>query len=522
MPKDAVDQFFIDWMTSCNRVVRNSGPDILVNPKAAQVISTLKNAPIAIAHLTWKDSKGPLLDQTLLENGLTRFRLGVDDEREFRLVMGAGFDAEQAWMSQAWSVFHVLGITLEDDLGDLQFTRFRYAFLDGNLSQSKAEQQQRFRQPIYLFVHPLPFNLPFNDKGKLYSQTPSLHYWSFREDGGSPLLPRGCHYFGLPTTLQLLYKLESRSWPHDNYKRIHQYQCVRGFDPTATDFARHVKKDVIIFQPVTDSIRFESESLDRLSLTLIPTQKMFTTRTILHSQQVFYTGSDNDTYTNSTHTSSIRAFKRGKACMKTLFRAAMLGLGTTLRLRIPAASLPLLTLDAKSPVLASISGVGLSSGDGSFNIVPLTPSFLTHFTALATSHPETYEDYGTDSSSAYAPLNISPLRRNNTTSLSDTLHYIGLSTMPQPTRLAVSYPLDSTITPPVHSTSNVEPTDGDVSLARHHNGGPSTSVPQQQWVPRSFVPRITSRRVPATLFSVGQPESPTGNAVNHGGNEDLD
>ncbi|KAK1216083.1 hypothetical protein PQX77_021294 [Marasmius sp. AFHP31] len=180
-------------------------------------------------------------------------------------------------------------------------------------------------------------------------------------------------------------------------------------------------------------------------------------------------------------------------------------------------------LSAKNPSLLSISGAGLSSGDRSCNVVSLTPSFPTHSMGLAMSHLETYEDYDVDSSSVYTALNISPVSPNNTASLCDTLHSIGLSTMPQPaTRLAVSDLPDSTMEPPVHSTSTVEPTDGDVSLTHYRNGGPSAGVSQQRWVPRSFVPRIKSWRVPATLFSVGQPRSPTGNAVNHSRNEDLD
>ncbi|KAK1231311.1 hypothetical protein PQX77_005591, partial [Marasmius sp. AFHP31] len=179
--------------------------------------------------------------------------------------------------------------------------------------------------------------------------------------------------------------------------------------------------------------------------------------------------------------------------------------------------------NAKNPSLPSISGVDLSSDDRSFNVVPLTPCFPTHSTGLAASHPETYKDYDVDSSSACTALNISSVSRNNSTSLSDALHPIGMSTMPQrATRLAVSCPPDSIIEPPVHSPRTVDPIDADASLAHHHNRGPFARVSQQRWVPRSFVPRIKSSRVPATLFSVGQPGSPTGNEDNHGGTEDLD
>ncbi|KAJ8088736.1 hypothetical protein PM082_013979 [Marasmius tenuissimus] len=140
-------------------------------------------------------------------------------------------------MLQAWSVFHALGITLEDDLGNLQFTWPEWVSLGGELSQSRVTQRRQSRQPIYLFVHPLPANLPFDDNGCVDYHTSTLHYWSFQEDGKYSLSPHTCRHLGLPTTLKLYCHIESASWNNKAYKAIHQYQRLRGFNPTTTAFA---------------------------------------------------------------------------------------------------------------------------------------------------------------------------------------------------------------------------------------------------------------------------------------------
>ncbi|KAK1221991.1 hypothetical protein PQX77_015190, partial [Marasmius sp. AFHP31] len=43
----------------------------------------------------------------------------------------------------------------------------------------------------------------------------------------------------------------------EDYQHIHQYQVLRGFDPSTTDFARHLEYDQHLFQPVNDSDRFQ-------------------------------------------------------------------------------------------------------------------------------------------------------------------------------------------------------------------------------------------------------------------------
>ncbi|KAK1224522.1 hypothetical protein PQX77_012568, partial [Marasmius sp. AFHP31] len=113
-----VDRTTISWIAAGN-AYPGYVPE-LVNPHTVEVISTLSNTPIAIAarHQTWNYSYS-LLEENLLENGSFRFRL--DNGRWFKLEWG--LDARDAWLSQAWSVFHTLGITVEDNLEAFDFVR---------------------------------------------------------------------------------------------------------------------------------------------------------------------------------------------------------------------------------------------------------------------------------------------------------------------------------------------------------------------------------------------------------------
>ncbi|KAK1222636.1 hypothetical protein PQX77_014510 [Marasmius sp. AFHP31] len=159
-------------------------PERVVRPT---VTSTLTNAPIAVANNSWKSYNGGFLNWKVLGNGLTRFTL--NGGRLLRLEWN--WETEWAWMAQAWSVFGVRGISMEEDLSVYRLV-FPRALMSGNLSDSKAREQSR--QHIYLFVRPLLFDLDDGD-------TSSIHFWSFDEEGHSPLSDDLCQDFGLPTSV---------------------------------------------------------------------------------------------------------------------------------------------------------------------------------------------------------------------------------------------------------------------------------------------------------------------------------
>ncbi|KAK1225900.1 hypothetical protein PQX77_011148 [Marasmius sp. AFHP31] len=233
-----VDRYVISFTshsTSADASVRVSQPT---------VISKLTNTPIAVANNAWESFDNIFSDRKVLENGLTRFTL-AHNSRHLSLQWNAM--TEHAWKSQASRVFHDRGITLEDDLSIYHLV-YPYATLW--FIWLKPFEVQLKQQPTYLFVRPLPSNLG-------HHRTSSLHYWSFHKDGCSPLSPDTCRGLGLPTELVYRHSFHAISWSNEDYQRIHQYQLLRGFDPSTTDFARHLGHDDILFQSVNDSDRFE-------------------------------------------------------------------------------------------------------------------------------------------------------------------------------------------------------------------------------------------------------------------------
>ncbi|KAK1216304.1 hypothetical protein PQX77_021069 [Marasmius sp. AFHP31] len=105
--------------------------------------------------------------------------------------------------------------------------------------------------PIYLYARPPPPDLP---KG----MTSSLHFWSFYKTGQFPLSFEVTRSFRLPVDVELRDRyLVSYSSNTDHYKLIHQYQLLRGFDPTTTDFAQFLGYDGPVFRLMGDLYRFK-------------------------------------------------------------------------------------------------------------------------------------------------------------------------------------------------------------------------------------------------------------------------
>ncbi|KAK1221650.1 hypothetical protein PQX77_015542 [Marasmius sp. AFHP31] len=218
------------------------------------IFLALTKTPIAVANNVWKGKWDNLAEQTCLENGWTRFRL--DGDRWLSLHLNK--DIERAWLPQASSVFHARGVSLDNDLEDFHLVYFE-ALLGSYIDDSPSKCQLRQQQPIFLFVYPLPPNLP-------YGETSSLHHWSFQEDGHSHISPESCRNLGLPVKLGYIRSraCHSYSWSNNCYKSLHQYQVARGFDPTTADFAKHLGYGHI-FQPLGDSDRFDDVQKDDAS-----------------------------------------------------------------------------------------------------------------------------------------------------------------------------------------------------------------------------------------------------------------
>ncbi|KAL0569654.1 hypothetical protein V5O48_012309 [Marasmius crinis-equi] len=187
---------------------------------------------------------------TLKEGGGLDLRISWEEERK-------------VWMSQALSVFHTRGISLDDNPSQyvLMIPDLR-SF--GGLSTSETTRQRRREKTIYLFFRPLSPSTPMKD-----CKTSSLHYWSFDPTGQHPLPPKICEELGLPVELSLECQVPWQlRWNNEHYKRMHQYQLARGFDPKTTEFARHLGYP--IYQVQIDSDRFEDVDVTTPSPTHTP------------------------------------------------------------------------------------------------------------------------------------------------------------------------------------------------------------------------------------------------------------
>ncbi|KAJ8087541.1 hypothetical protein PM082_006372 [Marasmius tenuissimus] len=215
------------------------------------VVSRLMNVPIAVANPVWRSGTKNLVERELLNNGLTRFRL-EDGENHLELVLNS--NAAECWSSQALSIFHARGISIEDESNLSDFSCIRpYTVFCGYISIE--ESQLRSGKSIYLVMRPPP-----PDTSPNYWHDESLHYWSHHEDGRSPLSPESCNDLGLPTTLAIEFPfctIHKLSWSRKEYELMQRYQTLRGFDPKTREFARWLGFDEHVFEVVGDERRFE-------------------------------------------------------------------------------------------------------------------------------------------------------------------------------------------------------------------------------------------------------------------------
>ncbi|KAL0564014.1 hypothetical protein V5O48_018042, partial [Marasmius crinis-equi] len=217
------------------------------------IFSTLTNTTIAVGDGLWKGPLACLGEREVMENGATT-RFMLKDKGDLLVVLIDEEEEYQVWMSQALSVFHVRGISLDDDLSQFKLL-VRRLTLSGYLSASEITRQQRREKPVYLFVHPHSTSTP-----PTWCTTSSFHRWSLDPTGQHPLPVEICEDLGLPVELSLqVYSTYRHCWRNRSYKWIHQYQLAGGFNPKTTDFARHLGYP--IYQVQNDSDRFEGDNV---------------------------------------------------------------------------------------------------------------------------------------------------------------------------------------------------------------------------------------------------------------------
>ncbi|KAK1231215.1 hypothetical protein PQX77_005670 [Marasmius sp. AFHP31] len=235
---ETVDFSFLSAIASASRshIVASEGISQVT------VLSSLTNTTIAVGTPVWGSYHANLIEPTLLHNGVTRFKFTPDEGNSFGLKWNSTVSAH--WLSQAWSFLHSRGEAFQNDT---DLGAYKIVVPSARLTGDLSKHQWDYWQQIFLFVHSPTPELP-------NGETSSLHYWSLDAEGRIALSPCVCRWLGLPVTLLFEYfGCSSHSWSNDEYKLIHQYQILRGFDLTTTDFAQHLVGYHYAFRPVDGS-----------------------------------------------------------------------------------------------------------------------------------------------------------------------------------------------------------------------------------------------------------------------------
>ncbi|KAG7096307.1 hypothetical protein E1B28_003753 [Marasmius oreades] len=224
-------------------------------PWVNSVYSTLTESPIAVA--PWISE--PCFDDTVhMPDGTTRFTLVNVCKGSYFELGTDWWSAKYAWLSQASAVFHKLGVSLDEDLGDYRFIVTDLK-LDGQINRDEVFWQRRHRHgPIYLYIP------PFRRRSRVF--------WSSDENGKTRISNRTCRYLGLPAGRCVTNGARSwwHSWPTQVYKDIRKWQVSRGFDPTTTDFARYLKHPIFdVIQSGTSRFEELNKDSEYLSLDLL-------------------------------------------------------------------------------------------------------------------------------------------------------------------------------------------------------------------------------------------------------------
>ncbi|KAL0573336.1 hypothetical protein V5O48_008614, partial [Marasmius crinis-equi] len=207
------------------------------------VIWTRDDTILAVGSGIWEEAEQSCLgERTELPNGTTRFTL-MHNRRPLELWLDWK-ETQHDWLAQAPSVFHAHGISLEGDMETYKLVLPRR--LVARLSRSKSKRRRRRKcSPIYLFV-------------PLSAST----FWSFDQDGQTPIPTDLCHYLDLPPSLS--QDTWEYTWPTSFYQALRDYQIGREFDPTTTDFARH--NNYYIYDVVKDRLPSRFEEMNDLDL----------------------------------------------------------------------------------------------------------------------------------------------------------------------------------------------------------------------------------------------------------------
>ncbi|KAF9263816.1 hypothetical protein L218DRAFT_987433 [Marasmius fiardii PR-910] len=247
-----------------------AAPNVLCpNQLRPMVFSTLTNSTLAIGHIlavqrtlsACNGSSGHYyFPEIIMSDGTVRFELAKLGSHNFTLFCDWN-TSHTNWLLEATSVFHQLGVSLDEDL-----SQFRQI----DCSEIKFQWRQQL-PPIYLFIlpdlplHSITQSSSFISQWHGWTFVSQLHYWSLDPNGQTSIPGDICRCLGLPTQLILYnWKMYQHSYSTEAYKNIHQWQVSRGFDPRTADFACYMTGLGPVFEVIQTHPSHFTELSDRV------------------------------------------------------------------------------------------------------------------------------------------------------------------------------------------------------------------------------------------------------------------
>ncbi|KAK7046046.1 hypothetical protein VNI00_007041 [Paramarasmius palmivorus] len=213
--------------------------------------------PSKEAERLWKwDAQIGLTDETILGNGLTRFKLSLHVSMGLQVWLQANYGLQtllRTWLSQSHRVFGSL--KTEPNFESFFVTRapvVELKFIPKNSlddvlkwlrssasgHQESASSVDKNAPPIYLFLRAPPMSIPeFMSWKDGHSHS---HFWSLDENGQTEMSEEESKRWKVPTLHRNGYyaRCEVETCQQSTYASLYDWQVARGFDPTTAAFAR--------------------------------------------------------------------------------------------------------------------------------------------------------------------------------------------------------------------------------------------------------------------------------------------
>ncbi|ESK88753.1 hypothetical protein Moror_17141, partial [Moniliophthora roreri MCA 2997] len=245
-----------------HRLWRNSPHHILMNDIGGLQFDTVYSPSLeAVARRPqgagslWKFQKSSsrgLIDETVLDGGLTRFKLDLTHWGDVYLKAEyALWKFSNKWLLQSCRVFDALDVTEGKEnffiieVPDLKIRstprrKYRSLAVFFNLCDGELPVEETQPSPVYLFLRPFPTTI-----SELVSWLEGQPYfWSFDETGQCEMSEEEREHWRLPVlTCTTRWKNDSvtlQSWPTSTYIALRDWQEARGFDPTSSDWAQEL------------------------------------------------------------------------------------------------------------------------------------------------------------------------------------------------------------------------------------------------------------------------------------------